>query len=82
MEIINGTKLSELCDYSFGDHMGAASFPRPKGGFMKMANPANSEFKELCKQFKGKVMTLFIDNIRVNRRILMRGKYHKLIVFV
>jgi hypothetical protein len=76
MEIINGTKLSELCDYSFGDHMGAASFPRPKGGFMKMANPANSEFKELCKQFKGKVMIIFIDNIRLYNRPIWANEGH------
>lgn len=68
MEVINGTSLSDLCDYSFGDHMGAASIPRPKGGFMKEANSRNLEFLEKCKGFEGKIMTLFIDNIRLYNR--------------
>lgn len=68
VEIINGTKLSDLCDYSFGDHMGAASIPRPKGGFMKVANSSNIEFLEKCSGFEGRVMTLFIDNIRLYNR--------------
>ena len=68
MEIINGTALSDLCDYSFGDHMGAASIPRPKDGFMKLANASNTEFLDKCKEFEGKVMTLFIDNIRLYNR--------------
>ena len=68
MEIITGTKLSELCDYSFGDHMGAASIPRPKGGFMKEANMLNQEFISKCKEFEGKIMTLFIDNLRLYAR--------------
>lgn len=68
MNIINGTTLSDKCDYSFGDHMGAASIPRPKGGFMKVASKLNKEFLEECKKFEGKVMTLFIDNIRLYNR--------------
>ncbi len=68
IEIINGTSLSDLCDYSFGDHMGAASIPRPKGGFMKEANMLNQEFLDKCKEFEGRIMTLFIDNIRLYAR--------------
>lgn len=68
MSIINGSLLSDLCDYSFGDHMGAASTPVPKGGFMKYANELNTEFILKCKEFEGKVMTLFIDNIRLYNR--------------
>lgn len=68
IEIIEGTALSMLCDYSFGDHMGAASVPKPKGGFMKFANRGNGEFLGLCTKFEGKVMTLFIDNIRLYNR--------------
>ena len=68
MEIVNGTALSNKCDYSFGDHMGAISTPKPKGGFMKIANETNTEFLEMCKAFEGKVMTLFIDNIRLYNR--------------
>jgi len=68
IHIINGTSLSELCDYSFGDHMGANSTPIPKGGFMKPANAYNREFLDACKNFEGKIMTLFIDNIRLYDR--------------
>ncbi len=68
MKIINGTSLSDLCDYSFGDHMGAISIPKPKGGFMRPAHWANAEFLIKCKHFEGKVMTLFIDNIRLYKR--------------
>ncbi len=68
MEIITGTRISDLCDYSFGDHMGAASIPRPKGGFMKEANARNEEFINKCKEFEGGIMTLFIDNIRLYNR--------------
>lgn len=68
MEVIHGTALSGLCDYSFGDHMGAASIPRPKGGFMKEANAENKEFLDKCREFEGKIMTLFIDNIRLYQR--------------
>lgn len=69
-EIINGTSLSNLCDYSFGDHMGAASIPRPKGGFMQMANSENKEFLAKAEHYRGKTMTLFIDNIRLYNRPL------------
>lgn len=65
MEIINGTSLSNLCDYSFGDHLGGMDPIQLKGGFMKYANSENAEFIEKCKEFEGKTMTLFIDNIRL-----------------
>lgn len=68
MEIINGSSLSDKCDYSFGDHMGANSFPIPKGGFLKVANAHNTEFLSKCKEYEGKIMTLFIDNIRLYNR--------------
>lgn len=70
MEIITGTNLQKLVDYDFGDHMGAASIPRPKGGFMKEANLFNTEFLNEAKDFQGRVMTLFIDNIRLYPRNL------------
>lgn len=74
MKIIDGTALSNLCDYSFGDHMGAASTPKPIGGFMKYANGHNEEFLNKCKEFEGQAMTLFIDNIRLyNRPILAKA---------
>lgn len=68
MEIITGTNLQRLVDYDFGDHMGAASIPKPVGGFMKVANETNWQFEEECELFEGKVMTLFIDNIRLYNR--------------
>src|SRR3990167_912279 len=67
-QIITGTALSNKCDYSFGDHMGVASIPRPKDGFMKPANISNAEFLLKCRESEGKVMTLFIDNIRLYNR--------------
>lgn len=70
MEIINGTSLSNLCDYSFGDHLGFVDPVNLKGGFMKLANTRNNEFLDKCKEFEGKVMTLFIDNIRLYNRSL------------
>lgn len=38
------------------------------GGFMKEANKENTEFLDKCKEFEGKLMTLFIDNIRLYPR--------------
>lgn len=70
MEIINGTSLSNLCDYSFGDHLGGRDPVQLAGGFMKYAHPDNLEFLEKCKEFEGKIMTLFIDNIRLYSRNL------------
>ncbi len=37
---------------------------------MKYANPENQEFLDKCKEFEGRVMTLFIDNIRLYARSL------------
>lgn len=68
MEIINGTSLSKLCDYSFGDHLGGLEPQYLRGGFMKYANETNVEFLDKCKEFEGKVMSLFIDNIRLYPR--------------
>ncbi len=68
LEIINGTSLSDKCDYSFGDHLGGLCPDELVGGFMKYANKDNREFLGKCKEFEGKVMTLFIDNIRLYNR--------------
>ncbi len=70
IEIITGTALSNHCDYSFGDHMGAASIPRPVDGFMKLANADNHEFLDVASVYRNKVMSLFIDNIRLYRRMV------------
>ncbi len=48
--------------------MGAASTPRPKGGFMYQANPENKEFLAKCALMRGRIMTVFIDNIRLYNR--------------
>lgn len=68
IELIEGTALSNKCDYSFGDHLGSIEPTYTHGGFMKEANDENIEFLRECKKFEGKVMTLFIDNIRLYRR--------------
>ncbi len=70
MEIINGTSLSEKCDYSFGDHLGGQDPEQLKGGFSKPANISNAEFISMCGKFEGRIMTLFIDNIRLYNREL------------
>lgn len=68
MEIINGTSLSNMCDYSFGDHIGGSNPDHVQGGFIKPAHPSNAEFLLKCTEFRGRVMTLFIDNIRLYNR--------------
>lgn len=68
MEIINGKSLSEKCDYSFGDHLGGMDPVNLPGGFIKPANLSNAEFLIKARQFEGRVMTLFIDNIRLYNR--------------
>ena len=68
MEIINGKTLSEMCDYSFGDHLGGINSANLPGGFMKEASIRNVEFAKKCRDFEGRVMTLFIDNIRLYPR--------------
>lgn len=70
MEVINGTSLSDMCDYSFGDHLGFLDPANLIGGFMKYAHSSNQEFLDKCKEFEGKVMILFIDNIRLYNRPL------------
>lgn len=70
MQVIEGTALSNMCDYSFGDHLGGADPENLVGGHMYFANEFNREFIDKCKQFEGKIMTLFIDNIRLYNRPL------------
>lgn len=78
-QVISGPALSKKCDYSFGDHhaamdlMGAmnSGVVNLIGGFMKEASPRNTEFLEKCKQFEGKIMTLYIDNVRLYNRPIM-----------
>ncbi len=70
VEIICGTTLSNMVDYSFGDHLGGIDPENLPGGHMKFANETNAEFLEKAKEFEGRVMTLFIDNIRLYNRPL------------
>ena len=74
MNLIEGTTLSNLCDFSFGDHLGGCEPDVLVGGFMKMANRDNQEFFDKCKEFEGKLMTLFIDNIRLYPRSIEAKK--------
>lgn len=66
MEILEGSALSKLVDYSFGDQM--ALWNPGLVGEMKYANATNAEFINKAKEFEGKLMTLFIDNIRLYPR--------------
>lgn len=68
MEIINGTSLSEMCDYSFGDHLSLPDPDMTVRGHFKQANAHNLEFIEKCRRFEGRIMSLFIDNIRLYPR--------------
>jgi hypothetical protein len=53
--------------------MGGSNPTQIPHGFMKFANSKNTEFLDYCKKFEGKIMTLFIDNIRLyNRPILAK----------
>lgn len=69
MQLITGQSLSDMVDYSFGDQRGAWDV-NCIGGFMKDANAANQEFLQRAKEFEGKTMTLYIDNIRLYPRPL------------
>jgi hypothetical protein len=78
-QVISGPALSEMVDYSFGDHHAAMDIISSKetgvvnliGGFMKEASPTNKEFVDKCKEFEGRIMTLYIDNLRLYNRPLM-----------
>lgn len=69
MELIESTKISNLCDYSFGDQ--ASIVHGLFSANMKSANINNREFIKLYTDYKNKnvnTMTLFIDNIRLYKR--------------
>lgn len=74
MEIIEGNKLAKLCDYNFGDHH--VVWDTNLTGEFEVANASNAKFLAKVKQFEGKVMSLFIDNIRLyNRTLDFKGPY-------
>lgn len=73
MQLITGSALSNLVDYSFGDQR-ASWDTNLIGGFMKLANATNSEFLTKAREFEGRVMTLYIDNIRLYPRPIVTDK--------
>lgn len=68
MQIIEGNALAKLCDYNFGDHH--VVWDKNLKGEFEVANSSNAKFLVKAQQFEGKVMTLFIDNIRLYPRSL------------
>lgn len=74
MNLLCGTNVSDIVDYSFGDHH--VVWDKTLKGIFKIANFSNAEFLIKCKEFEGKVMTLFIDNIRLySRSIELNGPH-------
>lgn len=73
-EIIEGNALAAKCDYNFGDHHVAWDYTLT--GEFKVANFSNAEFLVKCQKNEDKVLTLFIDNIRLyNRQITLEGQH-------
>lgn len=68
MEVIEGNALAKLCDYNFGDHH--VVWDSNLTGEFEVANISNAKFLAKATRFEGKVMTLFIDNIRLYPRSL------------
>jgi len=66
MQIITGDNVSKAVDYSFGDHF--SLWNTLPGAFTKFANANNREFLDKAKEFEGKFMTLYIDNLRLYAR--------------
>ena len=67
MVLLDPTYIRDNVDYSFGDQSGS----HLSCGYMKAANLSNLEFLNKYNQFKEnkkKIMTLFIDNIRLYHR--------------
>ena len=69
MELITSTRISELCNYNFGDQ--ASYVHNLFDKFMIPANNTNIEFLNFCEKNKHKTITLFIDNIRLYNRELI-----------
>lgn len=81
MQIITGQAVSDMCDYSFGDQR-ASWDSNLIGGFMKPANATNQEFLAKAKEFEGRIMTLYIDNIRLYpREVITTSEADKQMVF-
>ena len=73
---IEGVRLSQMCDYSFGDQ--SSIICGVYGGYMKLANVSNIEFvnkvHEISKERS--YMTLFIDNVRLYKREILVSNPH------
>jgi hypothetical protein len=70
MTLLDPTYIRDNVDYSFGDQSGIHLF----NGYIKLANASNKEFISKYNEIKKikKVMTLFIDNIRLYQRIFVK----------
>lgn len=68
MQILTGEAIANMVDYSFGDHRGF--WDKTVQTRYREANANNQEFLDLAKTFEGKMMTLYIDNIRLYARPL------------
>jgi hypothetical protein len=66
VQIIEGQALAAKCDYSFGDH--ALIWDHTLKGNFGYANATNLEFITKAKEFEGRIMTLWIDNLRLYPR--------------
>jgi hypothetical protein len=66
LNLLEYEELQRIVDYSFGDQSGVLG--NVPNAYMKKANENNTEFTQAVNLHKGKVMTLFIDNIRLYRR--------------
>jgi len=75
MQIIHGEGISKLVDYSFGDHFALWDTTLPNA-FFKAANAHNLDFLMKAQEFEGKVMTLFIDNLRLYPRPVKTDTEH------
>lgn len=77
--ILDNEELQRMVDYSFGDQSGVLG--RVPNAYMKKANMSNYEFLQKAGQFRGKTMSLFIDNIRLYRRPIEYSdwQHHKVI---
>ena len=73
---IEGVRLSEMCDYSFGDQ--SSVICGVYGGYMKSANMSNTEFIDRLNKVSTErnFMTLFIDNIRLYNRDIILSNPH------
>jgi hypothetical protein len=75
IRLLEYEQLQRMVDYSFGDHSGVLG--RCPNAHMRKANINNLEFIEKVNNHNGKIMTLFIDNIRLYKRPLGYNDWEK-----